>query len=88
MSVTFYELQLTEGGKYQVVCQPDGSNPLSFPDISKSLFDVIGNNTMYFIHPDEIMADNFSLIAMGVLEDDKYQVTESCSDLQRIQAEK
>ena len=32
---------------------------------AEGLFDQIGNNTFYLIHPEEIIADNFSMLVWG-----------------------
>ncbi|MEM6377242.1 MAG: hypothetical protein AAF705_03455, partial [Bacteroidota bacterium] len=46
-----------------------GSSPLDFRSITESLFDQIGNNTFYIIHPDEILADNFAILIASTSEE-------------------
>jgi hypothetical protein len=36
------------------------------PQATPAYFDRIGRNTKYIIHPDEILADNFTLLVFGV----------------------
>ena len=64
LSVSFYEIAPTKSGTYRVITAPDGSSPYTFFEISKSLFEKIGSNTDYLIHPDEILAEKFSLLVI------------------------
>lgn len=59
-----YEVK-QENGKYRVICDKDGQPNLP-PESMYSFFEQIGNNTQYIIHPDEIMADNFMLLALSI----------------------
>jgi len=53
--------------------RPDGSVPLNLGDQpwmtnpfqSQSYLSQIGMNTMYIVHPDEILADNFTFLVLG-----------------------
>ena len=66
LSVNFYEIRANSDTTYSLIAMPNGDNPLSFQEIAPSLFSEISTNTMYFIHPDEILADNFTLLVQGV----------------------
>ncbi|RIK72588.1 MAG: hypothetical protein DCC67_19065 [Planctomycetota bacterium] len=43
----------------------DGQPVLIEPDEAGGLFEQIGRNTQYIIHPEEVIADNFALLVMG-----------------------
>jgi len=58
-----YEV-VKEDGKYRILCDEEGKPQLPAESMM-SFFEQIGNNTQYIIHPDEIMADNFMLLAMA-----------------------
>jgi hypothetical protein len=43
---------------------PPGARVVSFRDVT-GFFEQVGQNTQYVIHPEEILADNFALLAIG-----------------------
>jgi hypothetical protein len=51
-------------GKWQPAMKGDQAIVID-PKHEPAFFDKIGKNTQYIIHPDEILADNFVLLAMG-----------------------
>ncbi len=60
-----FEIILRADGHWQVLTQPDGYsstlNLRQLPDFYRQ----IGDNTTYVIHPDEVLADNFSLLLLS-----------------------
>lgn len=52
------------GDAYEVICDEDGQPTLA-PETMPSFFEQIGMNTQYIIHPDEILADNFMILALS-----------------------
>lgn len=52
------------GGTAKPLEGPDGPRVAGFDDVS-GFFEQIGRNTRYLIHPEEIVADNFALLATG-----------------------
>lgn len=51
-----------EGQGYRVVVGTDGVPPVYRPQEVTGFFEKIGRNTNYIIHPDEILAENLSLL--------------------------
>jgi hypothetical protein len=47
----------------QLVTTPNGTSTVDMPSIA-NFYEQIGTNTMYIIHPNEILADNFVLLAL------------------------
>ncbi len=47
-----------------VVDTPDGKARLVRPEDAAGFFEQIGHNTRYILHPEEIVADNFALLAI------------------------
>jgi hypothetical protein len=58
-----------EGSAYRVA-----QSPLPAVDQLPDFFEQIGDNTNYIIHPDEILADNFVLLALALSGDKKYVI--------------
>lgn len=54
-----------EAEGYRVVTQSSYRSPLPYPGKIASFFEQIGDNTNYFIHPDEVLADNFVFLALA-----------------------
>ncbi len=63
MHFDLFEVQKEEN-KYKVICDEEGQPTLP-PQSMISFFNQIGSNTQYIIHPDEILADNFMLLALS-----------------------
>ncbi len=57
-----FEIKKLENGNWGVQTQEDGYSPTLVMDKMTDFFRQIRDNTGYIIHPDEIMADNFSFI--------------------------
>ncbi len=58
-----YEVKNVDG-KFHIICDEEGQPQLPAESML-SFFEQIGNNTQYIIHPDEILADNFMLLALA-----------------------
>jgi len=58
-----FEVIQTEKGNWDVISDPDGKAIVP-DDAMVSFFDQIKYNTQYIIHPDEILADNFMILAL------------------------
>ena len=63
-----------EDGNYAIRSREDGSAPFSLLD-QNDFYRQIGDNTNYIIHPDEIMADNFALLALSKSNRQEYQLS-------------
>ncbi len=63
LNFDLYAIRQKSDGTFQVLSRPDGSSTLQEAE-KKSFYEQIGDNTDYIIHPDEILADNFALLAM------------------------
>jgi len=63
LSFDLYAIKAIADDTFEVQCRADGSGTLT--DVEKAGFrKQIGDNTDYIIHPDEILADNFALLAL------------------------
>ncbi|NUO00792.1 MAG: hypothetical protein HUU01_09260 [Saprospiraceae bacterium] len=58
-----YPIRQKSDGTFVVLSRSDGSSTLSEEE-KQGFYEQIGDNTDYIIHPDEILADNFALLAM------------------------
>lgn len=87
LSTNFYPVEAKTDGAYIVKTAEGGSSPLEIQAIIESLFDQIGSNTSYIIHPDEILADNFSLLIMSTPEEiDKIRENDKLDLLNRMES--
>lgn len=68
-----YPLDIAEGS-YRVIARPDGHSPLHTNELP-DFFRQIGDNTLYIIHPDEILADNFKWLVLAQSDQQLYQLT-------------
>jgi hypothetical protein len=59
-----FPLQAADGA-WSVATTPGCRSPLPPPDSLPAFWAQIGDNTTYIIHPDEILADNFVLLALS-----------------------
>lgn len=59
------EIEPAAGGGWQARIR-DGQARLLDPQATPAYFERIGRNTKYIIHPDEVLADNFTLLVFGV----------------------
>ncbi|MEO0341598.1 MAG: hypothetical protein AAF242_20610, partial [Bacteroidota bacterium] len=53
-------------GGYQLLTKEDGGSTIDYMNVAPSFFKKIGYNTVYFYHPDEILAENFSVMLYDV----------------------
>ena len=60
-----YEVQSLDDGSYTVLTDSTGSSTLSMSTFIPAYYNLIGTNTDYIIHPDEILADHFMMIMRG-----------------------
>lgn len=59
-----------KGKAIRVISEPDGSSALDLRELP-DFFRQIGDNTQYIIHPDEILADNFTILALSREDPDR-----------------
>jgi hypothetical protein len=57
-----FQIEKTEAGKYRVLVKEDGVSSKIHVESQPGFFAQIKDNTGYIIHPDEVLADNFSFI--------------------------
>jgi hypothetical protein len=64
LEFNLFEVKPTATGNWQVVCAADGlSSTLNLAQLP-DFYTQIRDNTTYIIHPDEVLADNFSFIML------------------------
>ena len=63
LQFALFEVNMKSEGVYEVVANKAGFSTLP-PNIFGAYFQKIQDNTQYIIHPDEIMADNFVILAL------------------------
>jgi len=64
LEFNLFQVQQQPNGRWQVLTKPDGiSSWLSIPQLP-DFFRQIRDNTSYIIHPDEVLADNFSFLML------------------------
>lgn len=73
LTTNFFPVVPDSSGTFTVVTSDIGTSPLDFQEIGDSLWKQIGKNTLYIIHPDEILADNFSLLALKYMDPESAQ---------------
>ncbi|GAB5553486.1 MAG: hypothetical protein Sapg2KO_30770 [Saprospiraceae bacterium] len=87
LSTNFYPIERKEDGGYIVKTTESGGSPLEIQPLIESLFDQISNNTLYIIHPDEILADNFALLIASTSEElDKARENDKLDLLNRMES--
>jgi hypothetical protein len=59
---TLYQVEPNGDGSWRVVTKPDGHSSTLSLDSQPDFFAQIKDNTGYIIHPDEVLADNFSFL--------------------------
>lgn len=57
-----YEVQAFDDGSYTILSDSIGNSTLSMSTFIPAYYKLIGTNTDYIIHPDEILADHFMMI--------------------------
>ena len=68
-----FELEKQADGRYLVLTKENGSSTLMLQNLP-DFFKKIGDNTQYIIHPDEIIADNFFMMALATQEIDGFDM--------------
>lgn len=63
LNFQLYQILPLENGKYQVLSKEEGASTLNLGELP-DFFAQIKDNTKYIIHPDEILADNFVILAL------------------------
>lgn len=86
LSFNLYRIEALPSKGYQVITQADGTSTLSLRN-QPDFFAQIKDNTQYIIHPDEIMADNFALLAMSKTDDPKRDLKQLSVEGQQLIAE-
>jgi len=66
-----FEVREDKKGNWEVISDADGKAMVP-DDAMPSFFDQIKYNTQYIIHPDEILADNFMILALHKKYPDQY----------------
>lgn len=63
LNFQLYEIKKLKNGKHEVISKEEGASTLNLAELP-SFFEQIKDNTQYIIHPDEILADNFVILAL------------------------
>lgn len=63
LNFQLYEIKVQDNGQYKVISKEEGASTLNLAELP-SFFEQIKDNTQYIIHPDEILADNFVILAL------------------------
>jgi hypothetical protein len=86
LQFALFEVEMGENGPERIITDGNGSSTLSEPWVQKAHLDVIKDNTQYIIHPDEILADNFSFLFRSAEENSKLseEGTKLLGDLQSL----
>jgi len=71
-------------GIYEVEVKQGFHSPLPAVDSLPGFFAIIGDNTNYIIHPDEILADNFVLLLLSKTGKAPYQISQYSARGQEI----
>ncbi|MFN4080656.1 MAG: hypothetical protein ACK4NS_07120 [Saprospiraceae bacterium] len=66
-----YYIESTPAGAWRLLTREDGVSTLHPSDDMDDFFRQIRDNTNYIIHPDEVLADNFSLLMLSIEAPDK-----------------
>lgn len=74
LTTNFFPIEPNAVGGYSIMTNELGMSPLNLRSVYRSLWDQIGDNTMYIIHPDEILADNFSLWVTKSIDSESVEV--------------
>ncbi len=60
-----FQVKRRPGGTFEIITNPDGSSTLDLNAHKTAFYGQIRDNTNYIIHPDEVLADNFSFIMLA-----------------------
>ncbi|MFN7120242.1 MAG: hypothetical protein ACK4TA_25865 [Saprospiraceae bacterium] len=78
-----YPIQKEADNRYFVIASTNGASPLSVNE-QGDFFKQIKDNTMYIIHPDEIMADNFKFLVLAQSGEPQYQLNRFSQEGQQL----
>ena len=62
LDFALFQVKQRPDGSWHLVTNPDGSSTIDLKQFHDTFFGQIGDNTQYIIHPDEVLADNFSFL--------------------------
>lgn len=74
INFNLYPIKKQPVSNYLVIALPEGISPLRLKE-QVSFYQQITDNTQYIIHPDEILADNFSCLILSKSEDKNQKLT-------------
>lgn len=83
LTVNFYPVEADATGGWVVQTTETGASPLNLSEVDDSLWAQIGGGTLYIIHPDEILADYFALLAGAYFTGEK-QESELIDEMEQI----
>lgn len=78
-----YPIQKELDNNYFVIASTEGVSPLSVNE-QGDFFKQIKDNTMYIIHPDEILADNFKFLVLAQSGEEKYNLNRFSREGQQL----
>ncbi len=78
-----YPIQKESDKQYFVIASTEGVSPLSVNE-QGDFFKQIKDNTMYIIHPDEILADNFKFLVLAQSGEAKYNLSRFSQEGQQL----
>jgi hypothetical protein len=84
LDFALFQVKERPDGSWNVITNADGSSTIDFKQFQGEFFRQIGDNTQYIIHPDEILADNFSFL-MAIENDAKVKNKFSVSGQQLLE---
>lgn len=62
LDFALFQVKQRPDGSWHLVTNPDGTSTIDLKQFHDTFFGQIGDNTQYIIHPDEVLADNFSFL--------------------------
>lgn len=78
-----YPIHKQPDGSYFVIASTEGESPLHVNE-QGDFFKQITDNTMYIIHPDEIMADNFKFLVLAQSGEEEYDLSRFSNEGQAL----
>jgi hypothetical protein len=84
LDFALFQVKQRPDGTWNVMTNPDGSSTIDFKQFQGEFFRQIGDNTQYIIHPDEVLADNFSFL-MAIQNDHSVKNKFSASGQQLLE---
>ncbi len=65
-SFCLYPLDTLPDGRLTLITDASGASPLSFMEIRERYLEKVTDNTANVLHPEEILADNFTILALEI----------------------